>query len=315
MLKVKTNKNVVFLTLLINFLYPKEKEQFYLYTKIKEKFAQLIPQSFITNFKNTYGKDNQLSILYKYICLSIYLDSNFDFDFKDGEVYSDKFSKDVSFFKKHLKKLYRSIDFDSFYSTNIEKEYKELCKNIEEIFNRKPNILDILTNYWELNYTPEFVFIPNFVALGDCFGLNREGKFFSVTSPKVNKVTGKSEYYPVHVYSNTIHELSHSFFDEKIHVKYSKKELMDKVEKLGLNEEVLRVYGSAYFEECFVRAVTMRLNEIVNIYDLDDKGLKEKVKNYLLSNDNLGYPLVRFYYEKLMNREGESLQAIFESVL
>lgn len=205
--------------------------------------------------------------------------------------------------------------FLTFYRKNIETEYQKLCKEIEEIFNSKTNITNVLVDYWGLKYQPEVIFIPNFVALGDCFGVRREEKFFSITSPKINKQTGISEYSLIHIYSNTLHELSHSFFKETITTKYTKDELREKVKKLKLSEDVLKVYGGGYFEECFVRASTIRLKEVLNVYDLDKRSVAEKVKKSLLSEDNMGYGLVRNYYERLSNRKEESLQMIFNSLV
>lgn len=319
MIKVETNKNIIFLTLLINYFYPKDKEKFYLYKKVIKKFDKLIPKSFKNDFQNEYKGENPLAILCRYISLSVYLDEGLLFNFNKKEEQQflkiEKFAKDISFFKNHLKNFYDSIDFDSFYRKNIETEYRKLCKEIEEIFNSKTNITNVLVDYWGLKYQPEVIFIPNFVALGDCFGVRREEKFFSITSPKINKQTGISEYSLIHIYSNTLHELSHSFFKETIATKYSKDELREKAKKLKLNEDVLKVYGGGYFEECFVIASTIRLKEVLNVYDLDKRSVAEKVKKSLLSEDNMGYGLVRNYYERLSSRKEESLQMIFNSLV
>ena len=317
MIKVKPNKNIIFLTLIINFQYPKDCKKFYLYKSFSKEFDKLIPKSFINDFKKVYKDENPLAILYRYVSLSIYLDDDFVFNFIEKEerefLQFNKFSKDISFFKNQLAKLYYDIDFKSFYNQKIKGGYEKVCSEIQNIFDKKPNIEETLIDFWGLDFKPEVIFIPNIVALGDCFGLQRDNIFFSITSPKIEKLTGKAEYSSVHIYRNTIHELSHSFFKESIDVKYSEEELKDKVEKLGLRNDILKTYGLAYFEECFVRACTMRLNEILNVYDVGKKELEEKIENYLVSNDNLGYHFVRLYYQKLKESKNKSLQDIFSS--
>lgn len=319
MLTVIPNKNIIFLTLLLNLLNPKDREKFYLYKKISKKFNDLIPKSFIDDFRREYKGENPLSILYRYISLSICLDEDFLFNFSKSEerelLQFEKFSKDISFFRNSLTKLYKDIEFDSFYKRNIEEEYEKLCREIQGVFDEKENILEVLIDFWRLKYKPGVIFVPNFAALGDNFGFRRNKTFFSITSPKINKTTGKSEYSTVHIYSNTIHELSHSFFDETIEKKYSQEELSKKVKKLDVDENVIKTYGPSYFEECFVRASTIRLNEILNIYNLAEGELKEKIEKYLLSNDNLGYLLVRVFYKKLISRNNQSLESIFYSII
>ncbi|MFA5633939.1 MAG: hypothetical protein WCY00_02400 [Candidatus Dojkabacteria bacterium] len=319
MIKVLPNKNIIFLTLVLNIANPKEKKKFPLYEKISSKFEKLISKSFWIEFEKEYKNKNPLSTLYQFMILSLYLNDNFVLALSKKEekelMELKAFRKDISFFRNHLKKLYDDINFNSFYTENIQVEYEKLCNEIQEIFDKKDNILNALVSFWELEYIPELFFIPNFVALGDCFGLRKEDIFYSITSPKVNKSTGESEYHQIHVLSNTIHELSHSFFNETIGSKYPKEKLKEKLKKLSLNKDVLKIYGVAYFGECFVRASTIKLNETLNIYDLRVRGLEEKVENYLLSNENLGYPLVREYYEKLKDRKDENLQEIFDTAI
>lgn len=55
--------------------------------------------------------------------------------------------------------------------------------------------------------------------------------------------------------------------------------------------------------------------KLLNIYDLDKRAVVEKVEKSLLSEDNMGYGLVRNYYERLSNRKEESLQMIFNSLV
>ncbi len=319
MIKVLPNKNIIFITSVLNIAKPKEKKKFSLYEKISDKFEKLIPKSFWIEFEKEYINENPLSILYRFVTLSLYLNDSFALPLlkkEEKELIGQKvFQKDIFFLKNHFKKLYDDIDFHLFYKDNIEMEYEDLCNEIQKIFNDNENLLDTLVFFWGLKYNPELFFIPNFVALGDCFGLKREKFFYSITSPKINKLTGESEYNQVHILSNTIHELSHCFFNETIGSKYSKEKLRKKLEELSLNEDVLRVYGTAYFEECFVRACTIKLNETLNIYNLDEKSLKKKTADYLLSNDNLGYRLVKEYYERLKKRKNESIQELFDSAI
>ena len=224
MIKVLPNKNIIFLTLVLNIPNPKEKKKFPLYEKISSKFEKLISKSFWIEFEKEYKNKNPLSTLYQFMILSLYLNDNFVLALSKKEekelMELKAFQKNISFFRNHLKKLHDDINFNSFYTENIQVEYEKLCNEIQEIFDKKGNILNALVSFWGLEYIPELFFIPNFVALGDCFGLRKEGIFYSITSPKVNKSTGESEYHQIHVLSNTIHELSHSFFNETIGSKY-----------------------------------------------------------------------------------------------
>lgn len=319
MIKVEPNKNIIFITLLLNSKFPKDKEKFPLYKKIYKKFEKLIPSTFWNEFDKVNRGDSSLSLLYRYINLSFFLDNNFEFTFtKEENEEFCKFNdiqKYIYFINTSLKKLYKEIDFDSFYEENIQEGYVKLCEDINYIFLKKTNIEKELINFWEQNSNLKLIFIPNFVSLGDCFGFKRGEIFYSVTSPKINVQTGRSEYSPLHVYSNTIHEFSHSFLKESIKIDYSKEELKEKLNRLSLDESVLKVYGIGYFEECFVRACTMRIKEILNVYDLDKVELEEKVENFLLSNDNLGYSLVRIFYDRLLIKRRNSLQEIFNRVL
>lgn len=81
MIKVETNKNIIFLTLLINYFYPKDKEKFSLYKKITKKFDKLISKSFKHDFQNEYKGENPLAVLCRYISLSVYLDEGLLFNF------------------------------------------------------------------------------------------------------------------------------------------------------------------------------------------------------------------------------------------
>lgn len=318
MIKVKPNKNVIFTTAVLNINNPKDRKKFSLYEKIADKFEKLIPESFWIEFEKEYKNDNPLAILSRFNILSIYLDDKFVLVLtkeEEKEFIQNKYQRHISFFRNHLKKLYDDIDFDSFYKENIEEDYEKLCEEIQEILDKKPNLLEELVDFWGLEYKPELIFVPNFVALGDCFGPRRGNTFYSLTSSKINKESGEAMYNPTHVYSNTIHELCHSFFKETIEVNYMGEEMEEKLKKLSLNEDILKTYNTRYFEECFVRAATMRLNEILNIYDVDSEALETKVENYLLSNDNFGYFLVRKIYDKLKERKSESLQEIFDFVI
>lgn len=266
--------------------------------KVFQYYKDLKSSKYAQYFLKKYKEESPLKINYEYNVLSLYTNQNtFKLDKKNIKERNVK-----EYFKKHSEiieevfpKLSKEIDFDTYYTNNILNEYSKVCIEIEKMF-ASSNIEECLNVFWKLSYEPILIFIPNFLSTGDCFGINKGQKFFSISSAKINKKTMRRGYSSVHVLSNAIHEFSHSFLKESI-IEMGVTSLNEKLTeqnllKLKRSNKVSDIYGKKYFLECFDRAVTLRLNEIIGLYRVSEEILKKE--------EDLGYIYTENFYKNLI---------------
>lgn len=323
MIEVQQNKNTIFFSLVIYLLLFKElelKTPTKLATKVFKDFENINETKEAKEFIARYKDSNPLKISYQYNLLSLYTDSTYSIKYKKEskilkEILNDsEYIKHIETIKELFPKLNDSIKFDDYYEKNILSTYQDLIKDIQEIFNFNPKIYESLISFWKIAFQPELIFIPNFLSTGDCFGLRKEKKFYSVTSAKINKDTGEREFYPAHVISNSIHEFSHSFLDEAIkyenlveNISDLEKEKYQRITNGEIDSQILKIYGSKYFIECFDRAVTLRVKEMAEVSNVKE--------NYFNEEKQRGYIFTELFYENLLNNEDSSPGKIYVETL
>ncbi|MFA6754868.1 MAG: hypothetical protein WCR68_03520 [Candidatus Dojkabacteria bacterium] len=326
MINVQQNKNTVFLSALINKLFIKkdyEKHLLPLGVKIIQHFDAFEKTLLVGKLMENYKTDIPLKLYFEYMQLSLYLNKDFEFSFDEYEKKlidkSEQHKKHVEIIGTTVKEIFEDINFDEFYNNEIKYEYGTLCKKLELLFKQKPEIEKELRGFWKISMKPSLFFIPNITSLGDCFGLRRANSFYSISSGKINKETNLSEYSPIHVYSNAIHEFSHQFFKEQIkeldldnEIEKTSKEKLKCVE---LKNEIFNAYKHNYFEECFIQACTIRVEELTNIYGSGKVELKEKINKMLDSRESTGYIHVPIFYRGLIKKDSEYVVHSFLRVL
>jgi hypothetical protein len=318
MIKVQKNKNILFLSFLVNLTFVKKEYDKYLLplgAKIYKDLEYIQNTKEVQKFVEEYKDQIPLQLYFQYMQLSLFLNDDFNFVFNQEEEEllekSQVHKRHVKIIESAVKAIYDKVQFDKYFEKEVSDEYDSLSQNIQELFDEKQNIQYLLEKFWKISLNPQLLFIPNIVSLGDCFGLGRGNNFYSISSGKIDSKSNVSEYTPVHVYSNAIHEFSHQYFKEHIKELNLEKDLYEKsteiLKKKKLDKKIINIYKEGYLEECIIRAYTIRMKELLNIYDITKKELKEKVSKMLESEISIGYIHVPVIYDTLVESENDSL--------
>jgi hypothetical protein len=303
MIKVEENKNILFLTAIINTIFERRSYSKKAHPLGKKIYAYITKNtSLINKVKTEYENLNPLQTLYQYMQLGLYLDEEFNFSFTNKE---KKKIDSISSYKKHkdiiekdIQELYKTLKYQEYFTKEIASEYEILSNDIQNQFSKVPQYENVLTSFWEIDTIPELVFIPNITAIGDCFGIMKRNTFNSITAPRFNKESNQIEYSDNHVYSNSLHEFSHQFFKKKI----EKLNLKDEVERLikqkfeqtKLKNEVKKIYDINYFEECLIKSSTVYLKEELGMYKT-----RKEIDKALSQIEDGGYFHSKTFYEAL----------------
>jgi len=300
MITVLKNKNSILFSLINNLLlFPDvlTKTPTDLAMKVFNHYKELGSYESAKEYIQKYRNTPILKINYQYSVLSICIKEDLTFDIEEDSIKellkNDEYNEHLKVITDLLPQISKEMNFDTYYEKEILPEYEKICQDVESIFDEKEALSDSMFNLWQLNETPELIFIPNFIATGDCFGIKNKMKFYSISSAKINKENGKREFYPRHVLSNAIHEFSHSFINQSIEenniaeeIKALSKEKTPKIKEIGLSEDLVKIYGSGYFMECFDRAVTLFLQEKNDLFNIPEGYFKdEKERGYYFTEE------------------------------
>jgi hypothetical protein len=303
MIKVKENKNILFLTAIINTIFERRSYSKKVHPLGKKIYAYITKNtSLINKVKTEYENLNPLQTLYQYMQLGLYLDEEFNFSFTNKE---KKKIDSISSYKKHkdiiekdIQELFKTLKFREYFTKEIASEYEILSNDIQNQFSKVPQYENVLTSFWGTDTIPELVFIPNITAIGDCFGIMKRNTFNSITAPRFNKESNQIEYSDNHVYSNSLHEFSHQFFKKKIKELNLKDEverlIKQKFEQTKLKDEVKKIYDINYFEECLVKSSTVYLKEELGMYKT-----RKEINKALSQIEDGGYFHSKTFYEAL----------------
>jgi hypothetical protein len=317
MIKVKENKNILFLTAIVNIVFDRKNYFKKAHPLGKKIYAHIKKDtSLINKIKTEYENSNPLQTLYQYMQLGLYLDEEFNFSFtkeeKDKIVLINSYKKHKDIIEGDIRKLYETLEYSEYFTKEISPKYERLSNNIQNQFSKIPQYENVLTSFWKIDITPELIFIPNITAIGDCFGIMKRKSFNSITSPIFNKKSKKAEYSENHIYSNSLHEFSHQFFQKKIEDLDLKDEIQrlikQKFEETELKDEVKKIYDKNYFEECLIKSSTIFLKEKLGIL----KTRKEIDKALSQIEDN-GYFYTKIFYRAL-NKKAKPVE-IFLNIL
>lgn len=310
MITVLPSKSTIFLSSLVNiyFLPQKKINRYPLGKEVINFLSNNIDKELSEKLKNDYKDFNPLMLHYHLCILSILLDDNLEIIEEKLKVFGRNtvINKHIIIINSTIKDIYKQVDFATYYKKFILSKYKDLCVEIERMFDLYPNVYQLLLDFWRISTTFECIFIPNFVSIGDCFSSTIDKTIYSLTSPKVRN--NFQEYYPKHVISNTIHELSHSFFKELVKEEKKTNWLNEKYQELfnriDIKEYPRKVNGTGYFEENLIKASTIFLKEEIG---LSTNSIKEIEDSY-----SLGYELVPTIYNKLKGKKGSVLNIFLE---
>ncbi len=300
MIIIEPNKKVIFFSLLIESLLYKDIDKkcfMQLGARVFDKYKNLKSLSKAVQFEKEYKDFNPLKLHYQYSVLATYTNEDFsvNIDNKSFEIYENKndFLRHSEIIENLLPKISKEMDFDNYYETEIASEYENICKNVQKITDSQGNLYDSLITFWKLKKKPQLFFIPNFMAVGDCFGVKKGHSFFAISSAKINKENGEREFYTKHVISNAIHEFSHSFLDQSLYElnlvmesdTISKRIIINHQDQ-KLSKDLMQIYGSKFFLECFNRAATLRIKEMIGYFNITDEYFDmEKESGYLYTED------------------------------
>lgn len=327
MIQVQKNKNILFLSFLVNLTFIKKEYNKYLLplgAKIYKDLEYIQETKEVQKFIEEYRDQIPLQLYFQYMQLSLFLNDDFNFVFTREEEEllekSQAHRRHVKIIGSVVKAIYDKVQFDKYFEKEISDEYDYLSQNIQELFDKKQDIQYLLEKFWKISLNPQLLFIPNIVSVGDCFGLGRGNKFYSISSGKIDSKSNVSEYTPVHVYSNAIHEFSHQYFKEHIKELNLEKDLFEKsteiLKRNKLDKKIINIYKEGYLEECIIRAYTIRMKELLNIYDITKKELKERVSTMLESEISIGYIHVPVIYDTLvgLNDNYSTIKEIIDSL-
>ncbi len=321
MVTVQKNKNSILFSLINNLLLSPDvltKTPTDLAMKVFNHYKGLGTYESAKKYIQKYRNIPVLKINYQYSVLSLYIKDDLTFDTEEDSIKellkNDEYNEHLKVITDLLPRISKEMNFDTYYEKEILPEYEKICRDVQLIFSEKEALSESMINLWELDKDPELIFIPNFIATGDCFGINNKMKFYSISSAKINKENGKREFYPRHVLSNAIHEFSHSFINQSIEenniakeIKTLSTEKISKIKEISLLEDLVKIYGSGYFMECFDRAITLYIQEKNDLFNIPEGYFKDEKER--------GYYFTEEFYKSLSKEGDKSPILLFLEIL
>ncbi|MDD3474907.1 MAG: hypothetical protein PHP08_03340 [Candidatus Dojkabacteria bacterium] len=290
MMQVEENLPTIYISIMLSLIKRNSNH-------LVQNYIEQIPHHYKAQFIEQYENINPLQVIYQYMTLIPYIDNKLNISINTDKL-SPLYQKHIDVLQNTLKLIYIETDFLQYYEQNIKKQEKEVINNVQVILDKNEKTYKELLNFWKPQNKPQLVVIPNIIAEGDCFGVNKNNKYYAIISPKINPETDKREFYPLHVTRICIHEFSHCFF--KNNMPLNQREIEKELIKLKISTRVKEVYGDAYFEECYVRAATLYISEKSNIYNLKANELKRKIEIKLNNEIKNGFVHTKVYYNNFV---------------
>lgn len=301
MIRIKTNKNIIFFFSILAKANPQRKYHYLGETLLGSLGYEQI-NSF-KEFKRAYMNKQIPLHPYRFTIYAINTQEDLSpkginpkcgFGKKTLTNYEDKIEPLV-------KKIYKSSNFEGIYEKQIQKEYSDLANLIQESFKGK--VEDSIKEVWGIGGNYEFILIPNFLEIGHSFGIFRDNKLYSITSPI--KKDGDISFQSQFVISNAIHEFSHSIFQKFL----IKKDLYQKhktlTENIEIPEKLINIHSNSaiYMEETFIKLMTLLIQQELYKEYISKEDQKLKVERKLTQLEEKGYEKARELYTLLQKND------------
>lgn len=323
-ISVKTNKNIIFFETLISLVNGGEGKYHPLGEKILKEYEYVKGLKSYNLFEEKYKSKEIPTHPYQYLFLSIHL--NDDLTPKSLDPNEGFGPNRVKGYQEMIypliKRVYEESKFVEGYTEKIVPDYEKVVEEIQTLFDKqKPE--ETLMSFWQGEYKPKLVFIPDPLRVGGGSGASRKNTLYSITGTVFD---GEEVIFkPSHMISNLLHEYSHSFFKHYIN---SNKELFEKNKEMGqklskkvegkIGENILKNYGSSsnYFEETFMRAVQILLSKRFFEKYTSKEEMEKKVTDQLQKRKADGFIYVREFYKQLEEEQDPitSYMKVLESI-
>ncbi len=323
-ISVRTNKNVVFFETLISLLNKKEEKYHPLGEKILKEYEYLSGLKSYELFRQKYQQKEIPTHIYQYLFLSIHLKEDLTPKSLDpNEGFGPNRVKGYQeIIYPLIKEVYEESNFEEIYVEKIVPDYEKVAEEIQTLFDKqRPE--ETLMSFWQGEYKPKLVFIPDPLRVGGGSGASRKNTLYSITGTVFD---GEEVIFkPSHMISNLLHEYSHSFFKHYIN---SNKELYAENKELGqklskkvedkIGENILMNYGSSsnYFEETFMRAVQILLSKRFFEKYTSKEEMEKKATDQVQKRKAEGFIYVEEFYKRLEKGEDPvpSYMRVLESI-
>lgn len=301
MIRVKTNKNIIFFFSVLAKLNPQRK-----YHPLGKTLLDNLKYEKLSTFDEFIKLYKNKQIPTHPYLFSIYaINTEGDLSPKSTKPKSGFGKKTLTNYKNKIeplvKRIYISSNFEEIYEKKIQKEYNEIANQIQKSF--KGRVEESIKKVWDINDNYEFILIPNFLEIGHSFGIFRDNKLYSITSPikKDEEISFRSQF----VISNAIHEFSHSIFQKFL----IKKDLYQKhktlTENIEIPEKLINIHSNSaiYMEETFIKLMTLLIQQELYKEYISKEDQKLKVERKLTQLEEKGYEKARELYTLLQKND------------
>jgi hypothetical protein len=303
MIRVKINKNIIFFFSILAELNPQKK-----YHSLGEVLLDSLDYEKINafqKFKEIYKNKNILTHPYQFSVLSI--NTKNDLSPKSINPECGFGEKTLTNYKEIIeplvKEVYKKSDFEKIYKEQILEKYEELTKQIQKSFRGR--VEDSIKKIWGIENNYKFILIPNFLEINHSFGIFRNNKLYSITSPvmKDRKISFQSQF----AISNAIHEFSHSVFQKFLieNDLYQKHKAL--TENIEIPKKLINTHSNPaiYMEETLIKIMTLLIQQELYKKFVNKEDQKLKVKRKLDQLEEKGYKKARELYSILQNSDNK----------
>jgi hypothetical protein len=303
MIRVKINKNIIFFFSILAKLNPQKK-----YHSLGEVLLDSLDYEKINafqKFKEIYKNKDILTHPYQFSVLSI--NTKNDLSPKSINPECGFGEKTLTNYKEIIeplvKEVYKKSDFEKIYKEQILEKYEELTKQIQKSFRGR--VEDSIKEIWGIENNYEFILIPNFLEINHSFGIFRNNKLYSITSPvmKDRKISFQSQF----AISNAIHEFSHSVFQKFLieNDLYQKHKAL--TENIEIPKKLINTHSNPaiYMEETLIKIMTLLIQQELYKKFVNKEDQKLKVKRKLDQLEEKGYKKARELYSILQNSDNK----------
>lgn len=299
MIRVKTNKNIIFFFSVLAKLNPQRK-----YHPLGKTLLDNLKYEKLSTFDEFIKLYKNKQIPTHPYLFSIYaINTEGDLSPKSTKPKSGFGKKTLTNYKNKIeplvKRIYISSNFEEIYEKKIQKEYNEIANQIQKSF--KGRVEESIKKVWDINDNYEFILIPNFLEIGHSFGIFRDNKLYSITSPikKDEEISFRSQF----VISNAIHEFSHSVFQNFLieNDLYQKHKALTGNIEIPKNLTKIHANSAIYMEETLIKLMTLLIQQELYKGFVTEKNQISKAKKKIKQLEERGYKKARELYPILQN--------------
>jgi len=298
-IRVKTNKNIIFFFSVLAKLNPQRK-----YHPLGKTLLDNLEYEKLSTFDEFIKlyKNKQIPT-YPYL-FSIYaINTERDLSPKSIKPKSGFGKKTLTNYTNKIepivKKIYISSNFEEIYEKQIQKEYSALTNQIQKSF--KGRVEESIKKVWDIDKNYEFILIPNFLEIGHSFGIFRDSKLYSITAP-IRK-DGDISFLSQFIISNAIHEFSHSVFKKFLieNDLYQKHKVLTENIEIPKNLTKIHANSAIYMEETLIKLMTLLIQQELYKGFVSEKNQIFKAKKKIKKLEERGYEKARELYPILQN--------------